>query len=180
MRILLEECLCLVVDIQEKLLPVMPDSTALIARTRTLIEGLHILAVPFIVTEQYPQGLGATVPTIRDLLPQATTYAKTAFSACDDAAILADLRGRGLSTIIVCGIESHVCVQQTVIDLSALGFQPVVVADCVASRQLAERDLALRRMSHEGAIVVSAESLLFELIRISGTDRFKAISRLVK
>lgn len=180
MRILLEESLCLVIDIQEKLVPAMQNGEAMITQTRRLLQGLATLGLPLMLTEQYPQGLGSTISAIKELLPQTTALAKTSFSCCDDPAFLAELRACDRSTVIVCGMESHVCVQQTVIDLSALGFQPVVVADCVASRKDFDRQLSLQRMEREGAIIASLESLLFELTRAAGTDTFKAISRLVK
>lgn len=180
MRILRDDCLCLVVDVQEKLVPAMHDQAAVLDRIRLLIEGCKLLGLPFLLTEQYPKGLGPTVAAVRGLLPDAPALAKTSFSCCDDPAFMEALRGLEQSTVLVCGMETHVCVQQTVTDLCALGFAPVVVADCVASRQPAERDLGLRRMEREGAIVSSAESILFELTRAAGGDLFKAVSKLVK
>ena len=180
MRLLAEESLCLVVDVQEKLVPVLPDHTVLLAHLVRLINGLGLLEVPFVLSEQYPQGLGPTLPMIRERLPGVEPWPKVSFSCCDDPALAEVLLGSGRKNILLCGIEAHVCVLQTAIDLVELDFQPVVVVDAVASRNSADAQWALRRLEAEGVLVATVESLLFELTRAAGTDRFKAISRLVK
>ena len=180
MRIIDTESIALVVDLQERLMPAMQGGEELLANCRRFLEGLHILGVPLLASEQYPKGLGATVPVIAEMLGDAPVLAKVSFSCMDDEAIRSRLAASGRKTVLVIGVESHVCVAQTVIDLLAAGYRPVLVADCVSSRKPADRDLAITRLREEGAIVTSSESLLFELCRHAGTDRFKAISRLVK
>jgi len=179
MRLLIEDTLCLVVDVQERLIPAMPEET-LVARILKLIDGLKVLGVPFLISEQYPKGLGPTLGPILERLPEILPWPKVAFSCCDEPHLLESLLASGRKNIVVCGVEAHVCVQQTVIDLVALGFQPVVAADAVASRDPADVTRSLDRMRAEGALITGIESLLFELLRAAGTERFKAISKLVK
>jgi len=179
MRLLTDDSLCLVIDVQEKLMPVMHHHESALARIHRLIDGLKVLGVPFIVSEQYPKGLGPTVASVRERI-DSPALAKVSFSCCDDPALLESLLGSGRKNILVCGVEAHVCVQQTVTDLATLGFQAVVVADAVASRDPADVGRALERMRSEGALITGSESLLFELTRTAGTDVFKSISKLVK
>jgi hypothetical protein len=180
MRIEIKDTTALVIDIQEKLFPHMEQKDPFLERTLMLLQGLSILGVPFSLTEQYPKGLGPTLDMVAQLLPGVTPIEKRSFSCCDEPSYLLELERSGCSSVIVCGIETHVCVLQTVVDLLASGFIPVVVADCTTSRNPLDRDVALERMKSEGAVITTAESVLFELTRISGTDTFKAISKLVK
>ena len=180
MRLLLQDTIALVIDVQERLIPAMADSQNLVARTLKLIDGLKLLEVPFLISEQFPQGLGPTLPSVTERLPGILPWPKLSFSCCDEPHLLEALLASGRKNVVIFGVEAHVCVQQTVTDLAALEFQPVVIADAVASRNPADAERALARMRSEGAIVTGLESLLFELTREAGTDRFKAISKLVK
>ncbi|WP_425058254.1 putative hydrolase YcaC [Sporomusa carbonis] len=178
MRIEKENSLLLVVDIQEKLFPHIENHEILAQKTVTLLEGLKALNIPALAARQYPRGLGDTIEILR---PYFTGYwDKMTFSCCGDEALVAQLRGTNKKNIILAGIEAHICVLQTVIDLKALGFLPVVVTDAVGSRKRHDYDTALRRMEFEGAVLTTVESILFELCREAGSDAFKAISRLVK
>ena len=180
MRLLAEDSLCLVIDVQERLIPAVSRGDVVAARILRLIYGLKILGVGFLISEQYPQGLGPTLPAVLERLPEILPWPKLSFSCCEEPHLLEALLASGRKNILVCGVEAHVCVQQTVTDLAALGFQPVVVADAVSSRDEADVRQSIDRMRREGAIVTGSESLLFELTRVAGTDKFKAISRLVK
>lgn len=180
MRCLKSDSLLLIIDVQERLLPAIQDGASLITRIQTLIRGAQILGLPMIVTEQYPKGLGCTVPEVRLALAGLEPFEKTSFSCCDQADFGSLLQREGKQTILLCGTESHVCVLQTALDLRALGFQVVVVVDCVGSRRIQDRDLAIERFRAEGILLSSCEAILFELCRVSGTEEFKAISRLVK
>lgn len=180
MRLVAQDCVVLVIDVQEKLMPVVDRGPETLARIGILIDGLKLLGVPLVVSEQYPKGLGATLPEVTGRLDGVTALAKLSFSCCDDPALMAALEASGKKTVVVCGVEAHVCVQQTVTDLAARGFLPVVPADAVSSRQAADVARALARMTAEGAVITGTESLLFELTRRAGTDTFKAISKLVK
>jgi nicotinamidase-related amidase len=174
----------LIVDIQERLFPVMRAQDALTANLRTVIHGLNALNVPVVVTEQYRKGLGETIAPVREAVEETTgtwePIEKTSFSCCDEPDILRRLEQLSRNAVIIAGIEAHVCVLQTAMDLRERGFAPVVVTDAISSRKEHDQDIALRRMEDSGVILTTYESILFELTRYSRSDTFKAISKLVK
>ncbi len=180
MRILKENTAGLVIDIQERLYPHIHDHEAVAKNTGILVEGLKVLGVPVLVTQQYTRGLGPTIQGLEDVIRNFPVIEKTAFSCCDEPEFIRVLAETHKQFILIAGIESHVCVLQTVIDLLERGYQPVVVEDCVSSRNPNDKSVSVRRMQREGAIITSYESLLFELCRFSGTDEFRSISKLVK
>ena len=180
MRILKESSLGLIIDIQERLYPHMDQHELLLKNTGILLSGLQALEIPVLLTEQYSKGLGTTLEEIKLRLSDYKPIEKISFSCCDDNSFMKALAASGKSQIIICGIETHVCVMQTVIDLLEKDFIPVVIADCVSSRSPTDKHIALERMRQEGAIVSTFESILFELARLAGTDTFKTISKLVK
>lgn len=180
MRILKENAVGLFIDIQERLFPHMQEMDQLETKLITLTAGLKVLDIPFLVTEQYTKGLGFTILPLKMAFGDYTAIEKTAFSCCDEPRFVNALSASGKKNVIICGIETHVCVLQTAIDLIQAGNQPVVIEDCVSSRNLADKHTAIERMRQEGAIISSLESILFELARYSGTETFKAISKLVK
>jgi nicotinamidase-related amidase len=180
MRIEREHTAALIIDIQEKLFPHMYQKEALLRRCALLLEGLKVLDIALIVTEQYSKGLGATVPEISVLIDQKSVIEKIAFSCCDEPVVMQSGAIRNSNYIIICGIEAHVCVLQTVIDLQEAGYRAVVVEDCISSRNPEDKRVALERMRTEGAVITTSESILLELARVAGTDEFKAISRLIK
>lgn len=180
MRINKKSSAALLIDIQEKLFPHMDQNEELLRKCTILIEGLKILGVPLVVTEQYPKGLGRTIKDISSLVEPVPAIEKIAFSCCDEPSVMQHAVIQTHRTIIICGIEAHVCVLQTVIDLHEAGYTAVVVEDCISSRHPGDKGIALERMRAEGAVITSCESILFELARVAGTDQFKAISRLVK
>ena len=180
MRISSSDSVGIVIDIQEKLLPHIFEHERVIANTRKLIAGLQVLDIPLIVTEQYPKGLGPTVTEIRDLFSQFKTIEKLSFSCCDHPPFAGELKSSGKNQLIICGIEAHVCVLQTVIDAVAFGYQPVVIADCISSRKEGDMVIALERMRREGVVISTVESILFELCRKAGNDTFRRISTLIK
>jgi len=176
MRIELEQSVAVAVDYQAKLMPVMHEKEALIERSGILLAGLRVLGVPTCITQQYTKGLGMTVPEIIEVIGSEEYIEKIEFSSYE--AITKFIKGKKF--VIVCGIESHICVLQTVIDLKAKGFQPVLVTDCISSRKAEDKKIALKRARDEGAILTTSESLLFELLKKAGTDTSKKIQRLVK
>jgi len=180
MRILRENCTGLVIDIQDKLLPVIADNEVLCTNCVKLIEGLQLLNIPLAVTQQYTKGLGATNEKITSLFNDFSFFEKRSFSCLDDPTYTAYLKQSEKMNVVICGIESHVCVLQTALDLKEQGFEPIVVADCVGSRNPCEKQIALQRLALEGIRVSTAESLLFELTRSSQAMEFRAISKLVK
>lgn len=184
MRLIRDTTAAVIVDIQQRLFPHIDGHAHLLARVETLVRGLALLEVPVVSTEQYPKGLGHTVPELATVLDEAGAIGppivKTAFSCCDEADFGARIGALGKKTIVLAGIETHVCILQTVLDLLAGGYEPVVVADAVSSRRPYDREIALRRIEREGARLTTVESILFELQRETGTERFKQISKLVK
>lgn len=180
MRILKDQAIAVIIDIQEKLLPHMASNEQLMRNLTKLIDGLKLLNVPIVVTQQYTKGLGPTVTPIQDIVGQHSPIEKAAFSCCDEACFIDELSRAGKKFVIIAGIEAHVCVLQTVVDLIEKGYVPVLIEDCVSSRKESDRNVAIERMRSEGAVITTAESVLFELCRYSGTDTFKAISKLVK
>ena len=176
MRIEKEQAIALVVDYQEKLMPVMHEKDQLLRNSCILLEGLNILDVPMVITQQYTKGLGMTVEAITEAVGTTEYIEKIAFTAYD--AVKWKLRGK--KYVIVCGIETHICVLQTIIDLKAAGFVPVLVADCVSSRKESDKQVALDRARQEGAIVTTYESLLFELLKVAGTETSKKIQKLIR
>ncbi len=180
MRILKEHTIAIFIDIQERLFPFIQDKDQLEQNLVKLSAGLKALEIPLLVTEQYTKGLGITIEPLKMELGDLQAIEKTAFSCCDEPRFMTALNATGKQNVILCGIETHVCVLQTVIDLLQSGFQPIVIEDCVSSRKLSDKQTAIERMRQEGAIISSLESILFELARYSGNETFKAISKLVK
>lgn len=180
MRILKENTVGLVVDIQERLVPVMEENEQLVENCSKLIQGLQILGLPVLVTQQYTKGLGETIPEIKSVINEFKYIEKKDFSCFDEPAVAEKLASSGVTNVIICGIESHVCVLQTAIDLKEAGYVPVVVMDCVSSRSFDNMDLASERFRHEGIMMTSMESILFELTRSASAAEFKEISKLVK
>ena len=185
MRILREEAAALIIDVQERLFPHMHGREELERALLVLVRGLHVLTVPMLVTQQYTRGLGQTIPSLGEALGLGrpagpSCLEKRAFSCCDESDFSAALAALGRKRVIVAGIEAHVCVLQTALDLLAGGYTPVVVTDCISSRRASDRETALRRLETEGALLTTSESILFELTRSSAAEPFKAISALVK
>jgi nicotinamidase-related amidase len=180
MRILKDQTLLLIIDIQERIFPAMAEHEKLTKRVPLLIDGMKALGVPMIVTEQYVKGLGPTVVEVADKIQGIERIEKASFSCCDEPGFMMALASSGKDYIIIAGIESHVCVLQTAIDLRESGYHPVVVEDCISSRNPNDKLMAIERMRKEGIIMTTSEAILFELLRYSGGETFKAISRLVK
>ncbi|MFT4554796.1 MAG: nicotinamidase-related amidase [Planctomycetaceae bacterium] len=174
-----DESRLLIVDMQEKLLPVINDQEDVLANCLKLIEAAKILEVPATATEQYPKGLGPTVSAITERLPHRPEKIEFSCLNCLDwNSTAAEPEGR--FKVVVAGIESHVCVLQTVLDLLSQGFRVFVAADAVGSRKPLDRDVALQRMASSGAVITTTESVLFEWCERAGTPEFKEISRLVR
>ena len=180
MRIFRERAVALVIDIQERLYPHIDQQDKLARNTVILIRGLRLLGIPLIVTEQYSKGLGPTIAPVKRQLDDTPVIEKMTFSCCDTAAVTEQLQRSQRNQVIVFGIEAHVCVLQTTLDLLDLGYQPVVIADCISSRRAEDKQTALQRMQQSGVVISSYESILFELCRVAGTEEFREISKLVK
>jgi len=170
----------LIIDIQERIINVINEYELVIENTIKLIKGFKALGVPIYHTEQYPKGLGPTVQSIQTELDENEAIQKLSFSCSGAGELFNDLKKKKISQVVVCGIESHVCVQQTVLDLLANNFQVNVVADAVSSRRVKDYDIALSRMRQHGAEVTTTEAILFELLNVCGTEVFKKVSKIVK
>jgi nicotinamidase-related amidase len=173
----------LLVDVQERLLPAMAEPADAERCCLILLKAAKALDVPVTVSEQYPKGLGHTVPGLKAELGNAPVFAKLAFSCWKDAAIKDHMIGhheRQRPLVILAGIEAHVCVMQTAADLSAAGFGVFAVADAMSSRAPSSHALALDRMRQNGVSVVNTEMVVFELLQRAGTSEFKALSALVR
>lgn len=169
-----------VVDIQERLLPAICERERVVQNALCLIQGATILGLPVLATEQYRKGIGATVSEIASAIPDFAPMEKTAFSCFGAPEFVQTLHTRGVSEVVLCGIETHVCVCQTALDLLAAGFRPFVVADAISSRTPQNHHLGVERMRDAGATIVSTEMLLFELLERAGSDEFKQVLALVK
>ena len=175
-----DKCALVVIDIQGKLAQLMYRKDALFENAQKLIKGVQVLEIPIIVTEQYPQGLGPTIPEISTLFTDFKPLPKVAFSCCGDEGFQKELLAVDRPQILVCGIETHVCVYQTTVDLLASGYEVEVVADVVSSRTAENREISLQRMRDEGAGITSVEMALFELMKAAEGPKFKAVSKIVK
>ena len=179
-RIKREDAVLVAIDSQQKLMPAMYDPKTLEDKIIRLITGLKALQVPAVVTQQYTKGLGPTIPPVAEALGEFEPIEKSEFSACGCAAFMEALEKTGKKTVILTGIEAHICVEQTALDLLEKGYQVALVADCVQSRDAENTKITLRRLIHSGAIVTSYESVLYELLQTSKAPEFKAISAAVK
>jgi nicotinamidase-related amidase len=179
MRVLLENTAAMIIDYQEKIMPAMWERDQLLRNSIQLIKGLKILEIPRYITSQYTKGLGMNLPEIFEAAGTKKYMDKMTFSSYDTPEIKEAL-GNERKNIILCGIEAHVCVLQTAIDLKAAGFLPILVTNCISSRRESDKEIALIRAQQEGIILTTSEAILFELTRKAGDEKFKQISKLVK
>ena len=171
----------LMIDIQEKLVPAMNKDLCdpLLQNTALLQQGFAAVNAPVLATEQYPQGLGHTVSDLNEMVA-SSAVAKVSFSCCGEADFLTALEKSGVKQVVVTGMETHVCVLQTVYDLLAQGYVVHVVRDAVASRFVSDYENALALAEQAGAVITTTETALFQLVRVAKGDEFKAISKLVR
>ena len=176
------ECVLVVVDIQEKLLPPIFNKDQLIRNSQLLIRLASLLNLPVIATTQYAKGLGETVPEIASLLDRAATYDKLEFSCFGSDQFCGEMKSLpgGRNTLLVCGMEAHICVTQTVLAALNRGYLVHVAADAVGSRAESNYQVGLRRMEAAGAVISSTEMMMYELMRASGTPVFKEMLKHLK
>ena len=170
----------LIVDMQERLIPVMTDGGRIISNCLNLIELAKLYAMPIMLTEQYPKGLGITVPEIRNALDAYQPFEKKSFSCCAGSDFTTALQKLGRKNILLTGMEAHVCVLQTCLDLISGGFNTHLVRDAVCSRSAANFDTGVEMMRDAGAVITCTETALFQLLKAAGTDEFRAISKRIK
>lgn len=181
MRLNPDHTQAILVDVQDKLFHHIYDFQSLEININKLLQGLMVLDIPFFVSEQYTKGLGHTILSLRETIDSLyQPIEKMEFSCVDNINIFNKVNEINRKNVLLFGIETHVCILQTAIDFKEKGFQPIVIEDCVSSRNLNDKKIALERLKSEGVIISTMESILFELCRVSGTDRFKSISKIVK
>jgi nicotinamidase-related amidase len=168
----------LVIDVQEKLVPFIFDRGALLRNIAFLIDGARLLGLPVQATEQYPRGLGPTVPELAGRLPERAE--KVAFSSCVIPAVVESFHRAARPKVVLAGIESHVCVLHTALDLLALDFRVFLPVDAIGARYRIDHDVALRRLEQAGAVLTTTEGCVFEWVGGSAHPQFKAVSKLVQ
>jgi nicotinamidase-related amidase len=177
-RLTAADSVLVVIDAQDKLLAKVPAAPELVRNIGFLLDAAALLGVPALGTEQYPKGLGPTTAELARRLPPELP-AKTAFSCCGAAGFLADLRGRDRPNVVLTGMEAHVCVLHTALDLLEAGFAVYLPVDALASRAAVDKEAALRRLERAGAIPTTVEAVAFEWVGDAAHPRFKAVSKLV-
>lgn len=175
-----EQSALIIIDVQECFVPVIANFQDIEKNIVTLIKGCKILNLPIWYTEQYPKGLGRTVKAVKEQLQETNPVEKVRFSTCCENTLIKSLWEQNIRQIILAGIETHVCILQSALDFTHLGYQVHVVADAVSSRKTVDRDSALQRMIQHGINITTVETALLELTTIAGTDEFKQISALIK
>jgi nicotinamidase-related amidase len=175
-----EQAQLLVVDMQDKLLPSIADQAAVTAQAERMIRAATILQLPITISEQYPRGLGQTVPAILAAAEGAARCEKTTFSFCADPACRTRIAAVQRPQVLIVGIEAHVCVLQTALDLLAMQLRPVVLADAVGSRRALDYSVALDGLRAAGVTITTVESAIFQLLHEAGTDLFKRMLPIVR
>jgi|TARA_Y100000294_G_C8342634_1_gene251349 hypothetical protein len=168
------------IDVQEKLVPLMENKDQFLINLNILLKGVQLLDIPIIWMEQLPDKLGPTISKVKDVMKGKSPIKKNVFSCGESAEYLTELKKYGPDEVILCGIETHVCVYQTAMDLLTMGKKVQVVADAVTSRKKLNHDVGLQRISEKGGLLTTYELLLFEEQKIAEGDRFRALINLVK
>jgi nicotinamidase-related amidase len=180
MLLIADQSLLLLVDLQDRLVPAVDGGEQVLARVRILLETAGALGLPVVVSEQYPKGLGATVERLGPLPANTAIIDKLSFSCWREPRLRAFIEGSGRRQVVICGMETHVCVLQTAIDLREAGLDVFVVADGVGSRSPERRRLGLERMRDRAVDVVDSEMVVFEWLERAGTEQFRAMIKLLK
>lgn len=175
-----EETVLVIIDVQGKLAQLMHKKEELFENLQKIIKGVRVLGIPIIWLEQNPEGLGPTIPEVTSLLSGIKPISKFSFSCCGDECFIGALSSLNRKQVLLAGIETHVCVYQTAVDLVGMGYEAHIVADAVSSRTKENKKIGLERMREIGASLTSTETALFELLRTARADKFKEIARIVK
>lgn len=175
-----EETILVVIDVQEKLMPAMYEKESVEKQTVKLASGMEVFGVPRIVTTQYSKGLGQTIESVSNALGEYKLFDKFTFSAYKDKDFRTALEESGRKTVVIAGVESHVCVEQTALDLVEAGYDVALALDCVSSRHEQSIKASVLTLSAAGVVITCAESILFDLMESAKAPEFKAISAIVK
>lgn len=183
LRIEREDAICVAVDLQERLLPAMYESKTVEENNVRLLKGMKVLGIPTIVTQQYTKGIGETVSSVKEALGDVENFEhieKTSFSCMDEPEFVKAIESFDKGTVILTGIEAHICVEQTALDLIKEGYNVALVTDCIQSRNPQNKERSIMRLANAGVIITTYESVLYELLKNSKAPEFKAISAIVK
>ncbi|HIT99715.1 MAG TPA: hydrolase [Candidatus Copromorpha excrementavium] len=175
-----DDTILVAIDFQERLMPVMQDKEELAERSARLLKGMKALGVPVLVTQQYTKGIGETVEQIAEALEDFEHIEKTSFGCMNNGEFAEKIKKSGKKNVVVCGIEAHICVMQTVLQLMNEGYRVYLAADCVSSRNKNDMSFGIMRMRDAGAVVTTYEAILYEMLMDSKAEGFKEISKIVK
>jgi nicotinamidase-related amidase len=178
--LVIENTVLVVIDFQQRLFPVIHEKETLLRNALKLIQGIKVLDIPIILTEQYPRGLGPTIPEMKELLRDVKPLEKVCFGCYSNEGFKQSLEATRRKQVLITGIETHICVYQTAMELARAGYEVQVAADCVSSRDPYNKKIALRRLGAAGINPTTAEMALFELLKVATSDKFKQISGIVK
>jgi len=175
-----ENTALLIIDVPGKLAQLMQGKEVLFENLQRMIKGAQILGIPIIWTEQNPRGLGPTIPEVAPLLSNSQPIGKLSFSCCGNEDFMRELRALNRKQILITGIETHICVYQTAMDLINLGYEVEVVADAVSSRTVENKEIGLEKVRDGGGKLTSTETALFELLKVAEGEKFKEILQIMK
>ena len=175
-----DDAICVLVDFQEKLVPAMHDARTVEENAVRLAKGMNVLGVPILVTQQYTRGLGETVRPVAEAIGEFCPIEKTSFSCMGEEIFAQTIEASTRGTVILAGIEAHICVEQTALDLIREGYRVALVTDCIQSRNPQNKERTIQRLAQEGVVVTTYESVLYELLGSAKAPEFKAISAIVK
>ncbi len=175
-----EQCILVLVDVQRKLAQHMHEKDILVRNLANAIEGALMLDIPVIWTEQAPDKLGRTVPELENLLAKQQPVHKKSFSCCGEPQFMTELENSGRDHVFLCGIETHVCIYLSAVDLKAGGYKPEIIADCVSSRKAIDRDIALDRLRSQHILSTCVETFLFEAMGTADHPRFRELIKIIK
>jgi nicotinamidase-related amidase len=176
----MENVALLIVDIQGKLAHSMHGKELLFKNVQKIIKGIQVLGIPILWTEQNPQGLGSTISEIADILSSIQPISKMSFSCCQNARFMQALKALNRKQVLIAGIEAHICVYQTAVDLVDLGYEVQVLTDAVSSRNMENKEIGLQKMRDSGVSPTSVETALFELLKVAEGEQFRDILKIVK
>ena len=175
-----DDCLLLVVDLQDKLLSKVETKFNLLKNTEILIKTFKTLSLPIVATEQYPKGLGSSHSIVQNEIPREDCIQKTTFSCIKEKVILEKIKAKKKNQIIICGLETHICILQTAADFLIKKYNPFVVSDAVGSRNFVDHDIAISRLAKNDINIVTTEMIIFELLENSKNDHFKVVTEFIK
>ena len=179
-HLLTKECILVLIDIQEKLFPFVKDKDQLLRQITKLIQFTGIMKIPLILTEHYPQGLGQTIPEIKNILSEYNPIKKITFSAFRSEKFLQKIQETKIKTLLICGIESHICIEQTVLDGLSLGLKIHIISDAISSRKKHDLKIGIQKMQQYGGIISTTEMAIYEILERADTPEFKDALKLVK